>query len=1045
MGLPATPFDVVNSLAFPPPQRVGAMTNNKAEGEPMHAPFLRMFWKEYRSLRMLWVGVVLGALCLYGILVLRNQLGDGIRSSNVLDMVFICWTSALWLPAVYLLGCIVAAFAGEREERTADWLVNLAVPLRPLLAAKLLWPIASAVVMQVVLAGGAFITEESFHRSLLTNDLPEDVTAMLNFPQNASFILLEALAWGWLWSLLSSKPLPAAIGAAICLVGIHLVIGSLLLPKSSDWLFGAWGVWRLAVVLMLLAVDLLLARRWLAGQPFDPASFEGKQPTQVRRVAEIGVEPAAGWRREWRRFAWLEWQSIRQYLRYALAAVALAVVPIAVWQTPNSMASLDVLVSLLPLLTGVWAWQGEQSRQQFRCLANRGISPLGLWINKLGMWLGVLSAVFVIALSAVTGTLVLLDHPGVSVEPLTRALMRAPLWTTVWFFYGLSVVLFLTAFVVAMCFRKALFAVAVTFPLQLILLFWMSRCIELVPLWVGCVPVVAWLMFCSLRQLPRWFLEQTGWRMAAKIAAEWLIFPAAYAVMVIVYWVYAVPAVNVEAKMQEALRTAMAAQPHPAEIDLQWHEANIAGNRLSNLISQRWIDLDEIRQDRESSRALWQEIEPQLVAFRELLLKPTMITRKTYFKVQLRSIPELLLILAEREQQAGRLDDALRSLRAIVRLEGVNQTTESYQHHNDWPTVGQAMMRWTDFPETTPDMIRQALHEFEHHELRWYVTSPITLDREYRNTYANLGDLRQRAGELGWYGVVTWPAALRERRLAECRFSNQLRFLQTSGFANRRFGAFTPGTFAGDHDAAWAYREISEGSQLRTGNYPYGVPVGLSARFVNQLWARETIVRGTFAVMAVRAYEKVHGRLPGSLRDVIPKFASESLLTDPWSGEAFRFEPEGVDGELMDNGMVQKLAARTPFVWSVGPDRVALVKTVVSVAAGGRGENEFSDADRPSAGMTLGDGELGGLAFSQRITKDEDTARAMAFEEQPRQESSRYRLESTESFLGQHFRFNRFVFPVEKSKPAPQVEADRVDEPADALPGQPVPQIDPFQ
>jgi hypothetical protein len=291
------------------------------------------------------------------------------------------------------------------------------------------------------------------------------------------------------------------------------------------------------------------------------------------------------------------------------------------------------------------------------------------------------------------------------------------------------------------------------------------------------------------------------------------------------------------------------------------------------------------------------------------------------------SVVELLVQLAERELIGGRTEESVASVRAAVRYCGVLHADvpllgEQFEKHELHRELHGRLLAWAEHPANSPETIGAALRAVEVEELRWWITDPLALVREYESTNE---ELDRRLVEAGWRGAMAWPAVCRERRKAACAASNLYRFLRATPPSQRSFAAFPPPLSSpDDDDPAWALRDRRHVQFAMGGIIPPGVPWGLSERAVNLLWDRETRIRCTCAAMAAIAYRRARGNLPRTLADVVPQFASFRLLTDPWTGEPLRIEPDGLSEKLTKEGDVELLPSKTPFVWSAGPDGISI-------------------------------------------------------------------------------------------------------------------------
>jgi hypothetical protein len=158
--------------------------------------------------------------------------------------------------------------------------------------------------------------------------------------------------------------------------------------------------------------------------------------------------------------------------------------------------------------------------------------------------------------------------------------------------------------------------------------------------------------------------------------------------------------------------------------------------------------------------------------------------------------------------------------------------------------------------------------------------------------------------------------------------------LQTTPAAQRNFAAFPPAEAPRESqilplapaDAAWNYR-LSQQHYALHGVIPPRVPWGLSDASITRLWDRETRIRCTCAALAAIAYRRTHGAFPSTLADVSPEFCTPELVTDPWTGNLLQIRPQGLPADLRDQASSSlAVPARTPFVWSSGPDLTTLLR-----------------------------------------------------------------------------------------------------------------------
>src|SRR4029079_19463165 len=108
----------------------------------MNTAFWRLTWKEYRAIRTFWLSIVGLVVLLSWVFVLTQD------RATAINLVF---NFALGAPAFFAIGCAGAAFAGEKEEGTVEFLRASPASSGEVLASKLLLTAAATVAMYAVL------------------------------------------------------------------------------------------------------------------------------------------------------------------------------------------------------------------------------------------------------------------------------------------------------------------------------------------------------------------------------------------------------------------------------------------------------------------------------------------------------------------------------------------------------------------------------------------------------------------------------------------------------------------------------------------------------------------------------------------------------------------------------------------------------------------------------------------------------------------------------------------------------------------------------
>jgi len=329
------------------------MTTATIAPAPSTALFQRFAWKEYRMLRSFWLAVgVLGVLMQWTTTQLMLNT-DG--SSN--SMLLMAWGAA----ALYAIGAAVTLFSAEREEQTHAFLIRLPGRWLPMFAAKVTLAIGSALGLGLILCvTGAWIAS--------------GLWPLADEFQNAAAIggvaVLEATAWGLLFSLCMKQPLLAAvsaIGAASFAAQLAIASTPTAQHAFSIASYREAVPKRLLLTLAVFAVDLWLAARWLKTTPssnnaksssllaafgtnlwlgarlFQSASRYDKQRTLSARK----LTTSKGMRRAM--IVRLLWQTWGESWRTALAAIPIAfflmislALPLALFQNSTYYADLPL-------------------------------------------------------------------------------------------------------------------------------------------------------------------------------------------------------------------------------------------------------------------------------------------------------------------------------------------------------------------------------------------------------------------------------------------------------------------------------------------------------------------------------------------------------------------------------------------------------------------------------------------------------------------------------------------------------------------------------
>ena len=366
-------------------------------------PLGRLFWKEYRQQRPLWIAVLVFGMALQ--LIVRVVMGALGRDMPAHELIEVVWSIPLCLSVFYMIGSSAMLFALEREERTSDWLVGLAAPPSWTLLAKYGFAIVSTLSLCTVMWLWALVLTVGHPVPLyeLGPAYQSAGTKLVLMGVFFGMVFLGFLAWGARGSLTSRRVIeavPVALVWWIMIVCVPMAAFALLVsgpmnsPRYDRLIEVGLGVAFLGVGV----ADVWLGWRWCRGKYVDARFLEDLNEwlsARLRwrkvRASRIPVRVEyefSGWR-TWQRLVWQERH--RELLHTGLLAIVCAVgvlLPLfSLGQRESITFAIIVLIVPLPVAMGVLGFRFDTAGQQLRFLANRGSSPLAIWLAKQVVWL----------------------------------------------------------------------------------------------------------------------------------------------------------------------------------------------------------------------------------------------------------------------------------------------------------------------------------------------------------------------------------------------------------------------------------------------------------------------------------------------------------------------------------------------------------------------------------------------------------------------------------------------------------------------------------
>lgn len=347
----------------------------------------RFLWKEYRMLRGFWLAVaMLGVLMQLFV----TQLMFDTKEIPVF-MLLIAWGSA----ALYAVGAAVTLFSAESEENTRGFLLNLPGRWLPMYIGKVTLAIVSAFCLGLVLC--------------MTSGLVNSGTWAYAPQFRGAFAVggvavLEATAWGLLFSLWMRQPLLAAvlaIGAMSFSAQVAIAVttsGNSLMSIES---YREAVPVRIMLSLAVFAIDVVLGVRWFQTVPHSTSRQKTIRAGQGTTIAEAAATIAAttpvgrapGRRRMMTR---LLWQSCRESWKTMLAAVPIALflmaslaIPLGWFHLAAHYADLPTpLLTLLflPALFGALVFRADQKGDRRQFLVAHAARPRYVWLSRHLLW-----------------------------------------------------------------------------------------------------------------------------------------------------------------------------------------------------------------------------------------------------------------------------------------------------------------------------------------------------------------------------------------------------------------------------------------------------------------------------------------------------------------------------------------------------------------------------------------------------------------------------------------------------------------------------------
>lgn len=495
----------------------------------------RFVWKEYRTVRGLWLAVLVVGLLVDWVC--------GVLLTSATDWATLRLCVALASATLYAAGAAAILFAMEHEEQTYEFLRGLPATWRSMFVGKLLFATSSAIALAAVLS------------------LMSLMVGGFRWPagNNASLALgvfgvtiFEAIAWGTLCSLVFKRPLAAAIMTLVVgALAVHLAVNStsaVAVASGDPQSYLNAVPLRIAIVVIVLGIAMLVARNWLvmgSGStnsssllPFGwLAALRSHIATPLGRVSEHLGRSRRGSMLV--RLVWQSWRESWKFLPLPIVAgascIVISMIADRLRVNAQSHAKAIGVVTMFfgPALFGALAFSADQRRNHVRFLAEHAAAPRWVWLSRHMVWLGTLAVIMtlltlVVAAIAVVG----LQHRwlvhfryewGFYLQPnyLGQDLLQflnvtKSVTPLVWF--GV-----LTAYSIgqfcSMLLRSEILAGFVALVLAVVLSAWVAVLFAWqLSVWQFLLPLATGLLLATWLRSPDWIAGRNSWRAWVKPA-----------------------------------------------------------------------------------------------------------------------------------------------------------------------------------------------------------------------------------------------------------------------------------------------------------------------------------------------------------------------------------------------------------------------------------------------------------------------------------------------------------------------------------------------
>ncbi len=924
------------------------------------APLSRLFWKEYRTQRSLWLAMLV--LGIVPQILLRLTIGEAA------PRVGLVWAMAGVLPILFVIGSTAILFAGEREERTVDWLLNLAVPPQWTLLAKWTFLLVSTLALAATLSVSALLlvwtgpgmAESERWRG---QDYQDEMVVF-----RWMMVFAGVFLWGVLGSLVSRRVM-TAVPASGFLWLMTFVVPVIWFPSLLGFRFVdpkhphvQDRVATLAFVAVGIA-NLVLGWLWCQGRYLDATVLDNvglniaarwnrlRGRTAAKMRVPKRLEFDSPWRREWQRLVWQERYRDRYHrnLLYLGWMVSLVLAVLGGRNGDDIMPLILPLIVVLPMVMGVLGFRYDGEGHPMRFLSNRGVEGRFLWMAKHAVWLPrAMWIPFLIWL--VAGLMQLLLPRQIPTAPDSHLLENFSLLRT----YPVGMLAFVLlsygcGHLGAILFRRTIMAIVVGLTASLLATFWLLLAVTLkVPLWWSVGGLVVWIYSVTLLVIPSWLIERPLPGRLQRLVA-YTVPP----VLLIVAWAawraYEIPGFhpNLLSSKQsfERINTANVhkEQVGLAPVQITSYDQQLL-DRLALLMGGFNREQDFVlglhrgglaaadpHQPADPVEAFWHNNEPRLKELLEITSNARGSSASRWLEFARPSAAmmpqQLLLVEAGRlRTREGRLDEALQYYLASLRLasfwatdSGVSTRLEAQQQQL---LTLDGIIQWASHPDQNGEKLRLARRRLQT-EFELFPSINQTLVAEHRGDLVALEETIQqgarwsRGPESAWqlftidyFRFLPWEKVRAKRWLEQ-------ELLDRDQLAKDILGMLRePGVDVGRRfDQIELYHLIEQivDKSYWQSTTPLVYMMGSKRdQIASMLIDGEVAVRESLLALSLLAWKQDHNRWPDTLVESLDRWPTVTAI-DPWCGQTFQYDGSLLNQHQEDGSPVFVLSTVSQF------------------------------------------------------------------------------------------------------------------------------------